>query len=218
MLDNPHARELLSVMSLLPDGISEGALMQMNLPFSAHIARSKSTLLRCSLIYAAADGRLRMLVPIRQYVAEKSPPTAESFDGVCTYFYELARLFRVPMDMPNRELVQRLSAEFTNVRAVTAYALSRSLRLLDTVRCTIDLLHFNKTAKSAVFELSDAVHQAVEHLGDPVLKGDYLLAQARYLLGQPTCLPIASEGLHCFEEQDDAFGQGASQPKFMLLS
>ncbi|KAJ7919632.1 hypothetical protein B0H13DRAFT_1988455 [Mycena leptocephala] len=181
MFANPHARELLSVI--------------------------KSTLLRCSLIYAAADGRLRMLVPIRQYVAEKSPPTAESFDGVCTYFYELARLFRVPMDMPNRELVQRLSAEFTNVRAVTAYALSRSLRLLDTVRCTIDLLHFNKTAKSAAFELSDAVHQAVEHLGDPVLKGDYLLAQARYLLGQPSCLPIASEGLHCFEEQDDAFGQ-----------
>ncbi|KAJ7465998.1 hypothetical protein FB451DRAFT_1486215 [Mycena latifolia] len=207
MLSNPQARELLSLMSLLPDGVSEEILAQMKLPFSAHIARSKTTLLRCSLIHSGADGRLRTLVPIREYMREKSPPSAESFDGLRTYFYELASLFRNPTDLPNRELTQRLSAEFNNVRAVTAYALSKSLHLKDTVQCTIDLLHFNTSAKTASFDFSDAVAQTVERLGDPVLKGEYLLAQARVQIGRPPCLELAAEALQCFEEKQDIFGQ-----------
>ncbi|KAJ7608583.1 hypothetical protein DFH06DRAFT_1377032 [Mycena polygramma] len=207
MLANPLARECLSIMSLLPDGVSEDALAQMNLLFSTQLAPSKSTLLRCSLIYTTADGRLRTLAPIRQYVAEKLPPTSQSFDALCGYFYALASLFRIPTDLPNRDLIQRLSAEFANVRGITAYALSQSLHVADTVRCTIDLLHFNASAKSAPFDLSDAVEQAVQRLGDPILKGDYLLAKARILVGRPPCLAIVSEALRCFEEKDDAFGQ-----------
>ncbi|KAJ6533417.1 hypothetical protein DFH09DRAFT_1181376 [Mycena vulgaris] len=207
MLSNPQARELLSLMSLLPDGISEEALMQMKLPFSPHVARSKSTLLRCSLIYSAADGRLRTLAPIREYVRGKLPPSAESFDGLRAYFYDLAGLFRNFTDLPNRELIQRLSSEFTNIRAVTSYALTKSLHLEDTVRCTIDLLHFNTSAKTGSFDFSDAVDRTVERLGDPVLKGDYLLAQARVQLGRPPCLAFTTDALRCFEEKDDLFGQ-----------
>ncbi|KAJ7740444.1 hypothetical protein DFH07DRAFT_926556 [Mycena maculata] len=207
MLSNPHARDLLSLMSLIPDGITEEALAQMNLPFFGHIARSKSTLLRCSLIYTTADGRLRTLAPIREYVRENFPPAADSFNGLRSYYYEIASLFRNPTDLPNRELIQRLSAEFTNVRAVTSYALSRALYLEDTVRCTIDLLHFNASAKTAAFEFSDAVDRAVESLGDLVLKGDYLLAQARVLVGRPRCLELSSNALCCFEEKNDLLGQ-----------
>ncbi|KAF7343150.1 NB-ARC domain-containing protein [Mycena venus] len=207
MLASPHARELLSLMSLLPDGISEEALTQMNLPFTTHIARSKSTLLCCSLIYPSADGRLRTLAPIRQYVAERFPPGAHSFDTLRAYFYELASLFRVPTDLPNRELIQCLSVEFANVRAVMTYALARSLHLADTVRCAIDLMHFNASSKSGPFELPDAVHQAVKRMGDLLVKGDYLLAQARITVGRPPCLPLTTEALKCFEEKNDAFGQ-----------
>ncbi|KAJ7728898.1 hypothetical protein B0H16DRAFT_1587907 [Mycena metata] len=207
MLSDRHAQKLLSLMSLLPDGMSEEALQQMNLPFSTYIAGSKSTLLRCSLIYVGPDGRLRTLAPIRQYVREKFPPDVDLFDGLLSYLYELASLFRVPMDLPNRELIQRLSYEFANVRAVAAYVLSRSLRLEDTVRCIIDLMHFNASAKSGPFELSQSVEEAVERVGDPVLKGDYLLAQARVSIGRPPCLPLVSDALRCFEEKDDVFGQ-----------
>ncbi|KAF7358334.1 NB-ARC domain-containing protein [Mycena venus] len=181
MLASPHARELLSLI--------------------------KSTLLRCSLIYPSADGRLRTLAPIRQYVAERFPPGAHSFNALRAYFYELASLFRVPTDLPNRELIQRLSVEFANVRAVTTHALARSLHLADTVRCAIDLMHFNASSKSAPYELPDAVHQAVEHMGDLLVKGDYLLAQARITVGRPPCLPLTTEALKCFEEKNDAFGQ-----------
>ncbi|KAJ7138245.1 hypothetical protein C8R44DRAFT_606985, partial [Mycena epipterygia] len=211
MLSNPQAQELLSLMALLPDGIAEETLTQMNLPFSGHIARSKSTLLRCSLIYIAGDGRLRTLVPIREYMREKLPPTAAAFDALRQYLYELASLFRNYTDLPNRELVQRLSADFANVRAVTAYALSRGTDLKATVRCMIDLLHFNASAKTAPFEFSDAVHQVIGRLGDPGLKGDYLLAQARVQVGRPPCLALSSDALRCFEEKADLFGQGTRE-------
>ncbi|KAJ7645852.1 hypothetical protein B0H17DRAFT_1215830 [Mycena rosella] len=207
MLSNPHAQELLSLLSLLPDGMSEDALMHMNLTFSAHVARSKSTLLRCSLIYAAADGRLRTLAPIREYMREKFPPMPDTFDGLRCYLYELASLFRNPTDLPNRELIQRFSSEFTNVRAITTYALSRSLHLEETVRCTIDLLHFNASTKTGSFAISDAVDLAVERLGDIQLQGDYLLAQVRLKVGHPSALVIASEAVWCFEQKQDLSGQ-----------
>jgi hypothetical protein len=195
-------------MSLTPDGLSEDTLLQMNLPFSAHVSRSKSTLLRCSLVYTAPDGRLRTLAPIRQHVAENLPPCADSFNALRAYFYDLASLFRVPTDLPNRELIQRLSLEFVNIRAISTYALARSLHLADTVRCIIDLLHFNASAKSAPFDVPEGVKEAVERLGDRMVKGEYLLAQARVIVSQPPCLPLTTEALQCFEEKDDAFGQG----------
>jgi hypothetical protein len=208
MLANPHARELLSLMSLTPDGLSEDILLQMNLPFSAHVSHSKSTLLRCSLVYTAPDGRLRTLAPIRQHVAENFPPCADSFNALRAYCYDLASLFRVPTDLPNRELIQRLSLEFANIRAISTYALARSLHLADTVRCIIDLLHFSASAKSAPFDVPEGVKEAVKRLGDPMVKGEYLLAQARVIVGRPPCLPLTTEALQCFEEKDDAFGQG----------
>ncbi|KAJ7453859.1 hypothetical protein FB451DRAFT_1408738 [Mycena latifolia] len=216
MLSNPHAQELLSLMSLLPDGISEEALLMMKLPFSSHVARSKSTLLRCSLIYSSPDGRLRTLTPIREYMREKFPPSARAFDGLRTYLYELASLFRNPMELPNRELIQRLSSEFTNVRAVANYALAKSLHLEKTARCIIDLLHFNASAKTGSFDISDAVELVVDGLGDLQLKGDYLLAQVRIQVGHPSCLPIASGAVQCFEEDGDLSGQ--ARALYMLSS
>ncbi|KAJ7079301.1 hypothetical protein B0H15DRAFT_914174 [Mycena belliarum] len=207
MLVNPQAGELLSLMSLLPDGVSEETLAQMNLPFAPHIARCKSTLLRCSLIYSGVDGRLRTLAPIREYMREKAPPDAQLFDGLSTYFYDLASLFRNPTDLPDRELIQRLSTEFSNIRAVAAYALAHSLHPEDTVRCTIDLLHFNTSAKTGLFDFSSAVEEAVERLADPILKGDYLLALARVEVGRSHGLELASAALQCFEESHNLFGQ-----------
>ncbi|KAJ7692994.1 hypothetical protein B0H17DRAFT_1060543 [Mycena rosella] len=49
MLDSPGALQLLSLLSLLPDGISETDLLQINFPI-AEMGRSKTTLMRTSLV------------------------------------------------------------------------------------------------------------------------------------------------------------------------
>ncbi|KAJ7753570.1 P-loop containing nucleoside triphosphate hydrolase protein, partial [Mycena metata] len=70
---NPGARELLSLLSILPDGLSDHQLTQGNLPIT-DILSCKSVLLATSLAYKDAKNRLRSLVPIREHIQRFSPP------------------------------------------------------------------------------------------------------------------------------------------------
>ncbi|KAF8147630.1 hypothetical protein K438DRAFT_1467146, partial [Mycena galopus ATCC 62051] len=67
MLSSPYAVELLSLMSLLPDGISHLDLGQSNPPIP-DIMNCKTTLLRTSLAYVDLAGRFKVLAPIREYI------------------------------------------------------------------------------------------------------------------------------------------------------
>ncbi|KAJ7662517.1 P-loop containing nucleoside triphosphate hydrolase protein [Mycena olivaceomarginata] len=76
MLSSPHAVELLSLMSLLSDGISDLDLVQSNIPIPS-IHDCKTTLVRTSLAYIDHVGRFKVLAPIRQYIhMTRPPPTA----------------------------------------------------------------------------------------------------------------------------------------------
>ncbi|KAJ7061593.1 P-loop containing nucleoside triphosphate hydrolase protein, partial [Mycena amicta] len=75
MVESPGALQLLSLLSLLPDGISDTDLLQSNFPIP-EIGRSKTTLVRTSLAYIGHDQRLRVLAPIREYIQDHNPPSA----------------------------------------------------------------------------------------------------------------------------------------------
>ncbi|KAJ7149584.1 P-loop containing nucleoside triphosphate hydrolase protein, partial [Mycena filopes] len=68
-----QSRELLSLLSILPDGLSDVELVQSNLPIE-DILSYKSVLIATSLAYQDTKGRLRSLVPIREHVRQLSPP------------------------------------------------------------------------------------------------------------------------------------------------
>ncbi|KAJ7288733.1 P-loop containing nucleoside triphosphate hydrolase protein, partial [Mycena rebaudengoi] len=68
------AQDLLSVLSMLPDGLSENDLIQMRLPIPQILA-CKSTLIRTSLAFIDKDHRLKVLVPVREHVLSVHPPT-----------------------------------------------------------------------------------------------------------------------------------------------
>ncbi|KAJ7061588.1 P-loop containing nucleoside triphosphate hydrolase protein, partial [Mycena amicta] len=74
MVDSPGGLQLLSLLSLLPDGISDPDLLASNFPIP-EIGRSKATLVRTSLAYIGHDQRLRVLVPIREYIQNHNPPS-----------------------------------------------------------------------------------------------------------------------------------------------
>lgn len=60
---------------MLPDGLSEGELLQSNLPID-NILLCKATLLSISLAYTDDRERLKILVPIREYVVKFHSPAA----------------------------------------------------------------------------------------------------------------------------------------------
>ncbi|KAJ7910119.1 hypothetical protein B0H13DRAFT_1548251, partial [Mycena leptocephala] len=68
------SKELLSLLSILLDGLSDIELVQINLPIH-NILGCKATLLATSLAYQDNKRRLRSLTPIRQHVQHFSPPS-----------------------------------------------------------------------------------------------------------------------------------------------
>lgn len=71
------AQELLSLLSLLPDGLSDAELIQSALPIK-NILSCKSTLIQVSLAYVEKTGNtqyLKSLVPIQEYIRRTHPPS-----------------------------------------------------------------------------------------------------------------------------------------------
>ncbi|KAJ7476647.1 P-loop containing nucleoside triphosphate hydrolase protein, partial [Mycena latifolia] len=72
MTSSPGALQLLGLLSLLPDGILDADLLNSACAIP-DIPRSKSTLLRTSLAYLDGD-RLKILVPVREFIKKMYPP------------------------------------------------------------------------------------------------------------------------------------------------
>ncbi|KAJ6492336.1 P-loop containing nucleoside triphosphate hydrolase protein, partial [Mycena sanguinolenta] len=83
-----ESKELLSLLSILPNGLSDAELVQSKLPI-ANILSCKATLLATSLAYQNSNKRLMLLMPIREYVRQFSPPSSCLVHSLCKCFYAL---------------------------------------------------------------------------------------------------------------------------------
>ncbi|KAJ7889476.1 hypothetical protein B0H14DRAFT_2561678 [Mycena olivaceomarginata] len=70
------ARELLALLAILPDGLSDVEIIQSQIP-AKDILACKSVLLSTSLAYTD-DARLKVLVPVREYM-QQHYPASQSF-------------------------------------------------------------------------------------------------------------------------------------------
>ncbi|KAJ6517132.1 P-loop containing nucleoside triphosphate hydrolase protein, partial [Mycena vulgaris] len=87
----PHSHDLLSLLSLLPDGLSDVDLLQTKLPIK-NILGCKTGLLSTSLAYVDDQKRLKVLVPIREYIQKNRPPKSHLVHCLSKYFQELVEL------------------------------------------------------------------------------------------------------------------------------
>ncbi|KAJ7858094.1 hypothetical protein B0H13DRAFT_1640709, partial [Mycena leptocephala] len=69
----PHSQDLLSLLSMLPNGLSDVELIQSKLPIN-DILSCKVALIRTALAYSDEHKRLKVLVPIREYIQKIQPP------------------------------------------------------------------------------------------------------------------------------------------------
>ncbi|KAJ7624067.1 hypothetical protein DFH06DRAFT_756454 [Mycena polygramma] len=87
----PNARELLSLLSILPDGLSEAELVQCKVPID-NILSGKAALLRTSLAFVDG-GRLQLLVPIREYIFSSSPPPNRLKEPLRHYLHQILEVW-----------------------------------------------------------------------------------------------------------------------------
>ncbi|KAJ7741868.1 hypothetical protein B0H16DRAFT_1861663, partial [Mycena metata] len=111
----PHSQELLSLLSILPDGLSDAELKQST--FAIHnILNCKRALLRTAVAYTDDHKRLRVLVPIREYMAKFLPVTDTMIRPLFKHFQELLQLYIADGGKQSSALyVERLTSNYTNI-------------------------------------------------------------------------------------------------------
>jgi hypothetical protein len=82
-----------------------------------NLGRAKVALLRTSLAYAA-DGRLKTLAPVREYVRATSPPAPALVQPLLRFVYALLGLWSAFRQLPSGDLVPRLKTESGNLRSL----------------------------------------------------------------------------------------------------
>ncbi|KAJ7700562.1 hypothetical protein B0H16DRAFT_771593 [Mycena metata] len=114
----PYSQELLSLLSILPDGLSDVELKQSKFAIQ-DIFDCKMALLRTALAYLDDHKRLKALVPIREYMAKFRPPTDEMIRPLFKHFQELLQAYVADRGKQSSALyVERLTSNYTNIQNI----------------------------------------------------------------------------------------------------
>jgi hypothetical protein len=212
MVSSPGALQLLGLLSLLPDGILDSDLTHSACAIP-DIPGCKTTLLRTSLAYMDGN-RLKVLVPVREFIKTAYPPTPETVRGLRVYWVELLNVWRT-FRMPSGDLIQRLAANTGNITSVLRYGLENvnpdSSDLKDIV---YGIFYFNSflTGTSGAFTpLMADIAQLVDRVDDDKLRGYYIWSRFN---GEGVNIPkadvprLVEEGKKYFRLAADLRGEG----------
>ncbi|KAJ7038816.1 P-loop containing nucleoside triphosphate hydrolase protein, partial [Mycena alexandri] len=114
----PQAQGLLSLLSMLPDGLSDLELRQSELPIQ-DILTCKAVLLRTSLAYTDENQRLKVLVPIRQYMQKQHPAFPALVQPLLTHFTELLHMHRRYLGTSSHPgIISRITSNLANIENI----------------------------------------------------------------------------------------------------
>ncbi|KAJ7690931.1 P-loop containing nucleoside triphosphate hydrolase protein [Mycena metata] len=118
----PGARELLRLLSILPDGLSDAELTQSNLPI-CNIQACRSVLIATSLAYKDTKSRLRSLVPIREHIQQFSPPSETLVQAIRKSLHHLLAWYQKHNGTHLGVILPRITANLANLEEVLQHGL-----------------------------------------------------------------------------------------------
>ncbi|KAJ7764407.1 hypothetical protein B0H16DRAFT_444941 [Mycena metata] len=171
----PHSQELLSLLSILPDGLSDAELKQSKFTIQ-DILECKRALLRTALAYTDDHKRLKALVPIREYMRKKFPPTDHMIRPLLKHFQELLQVYRADGGKQSGALcIERLTSNYTNILNVIQNGLRPGHPdLADSIYCTTDFSRFSELRGRGAIPLMDEVILLLPHSGDHHMKAYFM--------------------------------------------
>ncbi|KAJ7257680.1 P-loop containing nucleoside triphosphate hydrolase protein, partial [Mycena rebaudengoi] len=109
------AQQLLSLLSVLPDGLSDADLIQSGLPIE-NVLACKSTLIQVSLAHVDNSQCLKSLVPVREYIQRVHPPSVALKIPLRQHLYAILsvgkNLWGPPENLPR---VIKMTGNFHNI-------------------------------------------------------------------------------------------------------
>ncbi|KAJ7734467.1 hypothetical protein B0H16DRAFT_1577897 [Mycena metata] len=195
-----EAQKLLSILSMLPDGLSDPDLVQSNLPIF-NILRCKATLIRTSLAYTDHKRRLKVLVPIREYVYRIHPPSSEVKLTAREYFRTILELWDDSQQISSPNSIPQIPANLGNLRCLFSDAMQMDYPdTLASLRSVLLLNGFCRHAGSAV--AIPVSHKIVHWQNDPVF-GAYIIENLKSAHAGDEAADLIQLGHSFFEASGD---------------
>jgi hypothetical protein len=178
LASSPNAQQLLSLLSMLPDGLSDVELLQSNLPLEKILA-CKSTLLRTALAYIDGQKRLKTLVPISEYVQKNHLPTTSFIYPLSKHYQELLELFsKYQGTLSNAGIMARVASNFANIQNILQQCLqSDRHHLAESINSTCELGRYSRMTSRGHLPLMDLIPKFLPQSTDHKLKAYFIIQQ-----------------------------------------
>jgi len=158
----------LSVLAMLPDGIAHEDLEKVML---SHSHRAAAALRQVGLAFDEA-GRLRMLSPIREHVAEKHPPAAEALEPALVHYTKLvSQLGDMVGVAGGDDAVRRLGAEAHNIEEMLLIGL-RKPDPKPAIRGALSHAEFQSFSGFGTYGILELARQAAAEVQDAQLEAE----------------------------------------------
>ncbi|KAJ7482585.1 hypothetical protein FB451DRAFT_1364581 [Mycena latifolia] len=205
----PHSRDLLSLLSILPDGLADADLLQSKLPIQ-NVLACKAALLRTSLAYLDDQKRLKALVPIREYMQRMHPPIAPMVQPVLKHFMQLLELYDTYAGTASSSgIVTRITSNFANIQNVLIEGLKQdNPDIVQTIYCTCHFYRFSRMTGRGPSQLIDQIPDVLPHARDHRVAVYFMITLIAGYLSHPVAnrqhiVDQVEQVLECFSHFDD---------------
>ncbi|KAJ7763324.1 hypothetical protein B0H16DRAFT_1368322, partial [Mycena metata] len=174
ILARADSQHLLSLLSILPDGLSDAELQQSRLLIN-DVLGCKTALLRTALAYLDEHKRLKVLVPIREHVHRVQPPTHDHVRPLLKYFTELLRLrIQYSGHLATSQIVARISSNYFNIQNMLLEGLRHDDS--DSIYSICKFNRFSLVCGRGTIPLFRRVYESLPNLSDHHVQA-YIIAE-----------------------------------------
>ncbi|KAJ7142572.1 hypothetical protein C8R44DRAFT_924163 [Mycena epipterygia] len=158
MASHAGAKDLLSLLSILPDGLLDVELGHCNLPIKDILA-CRAILLQISLAYRDNKNRLKSLVPIREHIKNFYLPSPLLFHPLCQYFCSLLHIYKKFEGLHQNDTgVNQIAANFGNPQQVLLLELHpNNPDIIAAINCTLSLNSYAYSTGHGFITLMDHI-------------------------------------------------------------
>ncbi|KAJ7738125.1 hypothetical protein B0H16DRAFT_1694899 [Mycena metata] len=172
----PHSQDLLALLSILPDGLSDVEFRQSKFPIN-DILGCKTALLRTALAYTDDHKHLKALVPVREYMGRCSPPTDPIIRPLLAHFHELLELHVTVFGKESGAFpIARITSNYINIQNVLQHSLQlEHPDMSKSIYCTCDFNSFSRLIGRGPTVLMENINHLLPLLHDHRLKTYFII-------------------------------------------
>ncbi|KAJ7804566.1 hypothetical protein B0H14DRAFT_3153853, partial [Mycena olivaceomarginata] len=163
----PQSQELLCLLSMLPDGLLDVDLIQSKLPLQ-DILKCKTVLKSTALAYSDESHRLKVLMPIREYIQKHWPPADHLVRNLLKYFQDLLELYMEDRrTQSSSNTVPRIASNFVNIQNILGWGLKQSdPDFSNSINCACWLTRLSRVRSQAPAHLISQLHNILPQLSN----------------------------------------------------